>query len=47
MTKTEMSKPSARPYTAPRLIRPDGMGLSPEAKADFASLELLADYGPS
>lgn len=51
MTKTEMSKPSARPYTAPRLIRPDAMGLSPEAKAGLYPVESTGPFrntfGPS
>lgn len=49
MTKTETPKLSARPYTAPRLIRPDTKGLSPEGKsrASPAEYTLVTNFGPS
>lgn len=33
MTKTKSPEQSARPYIAPRLIRPDAKDLSPEGKS--------------
>ncbi|WP_255358007.1 hypothetical protein [Erythrobacter sp. CCH5-A1] len=41
----EMSK---RPYTAPRLIRPDAEGLSPEGKKAISIFEdSTSSFGPS
>lgn len=50
MTKTEVQNLSARPYTAPRLIRPDSDSLAPEAKYFVSRLEnwtSFASSGPS
>lgn len=33
MNETPMPERSTRPYTPPRLIRPDAKGLSPEGKS--------------
>lgn len=47
MTKTQSAERSTRPYTAPRLIRPDGEDLSPEGKPIADSYEAIGLYAPS
>lgn len=47
MLKTAKPEISLRPYTAPRLIRPDAEGLSPEGKAVYTPGEGGSSYGPS
>ena len=50
MIKSQMPELSTRPYTAPRLIRPEANGLSPEGKAIFVPGEYTFGsfvYGPS
>lgn len=45
MTKVQIPERATRPYTAPRLIRPEAEGLSPEGKFRFDSVEFTPTVG--
>lgn len=47
MTKARSPEASARPYTPPRLIRPEAEDLSPEAKGFPTPAEAGTSNGPS
>lgn len=49
MTKVQIPERATRPYTAPRLIRPEAERLSPAGKSNNSreTTSVGVDYGPS